>query len=729
MLRRACFWTISCWIALLPVTAHAEDGAAPPEPQHDPPDEVSVAGTRLRNTAGSAHVVTDAQLRRFSYDDPHQVLLGVPGVYVRPEDGMGLRPNIGIRGGNSDRSKKVTLMEDGVLVGPAPYSAPAAYYFPLIDRMRTVRVVKGPGSLLFGPHTVGGSVDLVTREIPDARKGTYDFALGQYGFNKQHVTYGASDESAGFLIEGMRVDNAGFKELDGGGPTGFTRNEWMAKARYNPAPRAQVQSEFLLKLGYSDEISNETYLGLTDEDWRDNPDRRYRASKDDRMENHRTALSLTHKLRFSPKVEITTTAYRHDFKRIWRKVNGFRNADIVDVLAHPDAPKNVAYHGVLSGAVNAAPDQAILIGPNNRQFVSQGLQMQARVAARTGPLTHHFVYGVRAHYDEIVRKHTQDGFLMRDGDLVPDGLVTETTADNKAATHALALWVVDSMMLGPLTLTPGVRVEAIHAAYHDVKTKSHDGATYRVIIPGASAFWSIHRDFGLLAGVHKGFSPVTPEQARTAKPEESVNYEAGARYTKRSVRAELVGFYNDYSNLTDICTFSSGCENANLDKQFGAGEARIAGVEAFGEMEPRSNGWAFPARISYTYTYTEFLKSFESADPQFGTVRKGDELPYVPTHQLSAVAGVERDAFGLNVSGTFVDAMWEHAGRGTPKPGDKTDAYFLLDASGRYRLIEHVDLYLNARNLTNERYIASRRPYGARPGAPLWVIAGVRGDF
>ena len=106
---------------------------------------MSVTGTRLVETGGSAHVVKDAQLRRFSYDDPHQVLLTVPGVYVRPEDGMGLRPNIGIRGANSDRSKKVTLMEDGVLVGPAPYSAPAAYYFPLIDRMRTVRVVKGPG--------------------------------------------------------------------------------------------------------------------------------------------------------------------------------------------------------------------------------------------------------------------------------------------------------------------------------------------------------------------------------------------------------------------------------------------------------------------------------------------------------------------------------------------------------------------------------------------------------
>jgi Fe(3+) dicitrate transport protein len=723
MVRRPLGIALGLVVLLAPAKARADDSTEA--------DDVNVNGTRLVETGGSAHVVKDAQLRRFSYDDPHQVLLSVPGVYVRPEDGMGLRPNIGIRGANSDRSKKVTLMEDGVLVGPAPYSAPAAYYFPLIDRMRTVRVVKGPGSILYGPQTVGGAVDLVTREIPTERKGTYDLAVGQYGYNKQHVTYGASDEHAGFFIEGMRLDNSGFKDLESGGSTGFTRNEWMGKASYNPDPRAEVQNEFLLKLGYSDEGSDETYLGVTDADLRATPDRRYRASRQDRMDNHRTAIELTHKLRFSPQIDVTTTAYRHDFHRIWRKVNGLRGVDIADVLAHPETPRNAVYRGVLTGEVDSNDaSQAILIGPNNRQFVSQGVQTQVRVATRTGPIVHHVTYGVRAHYDEIVRKHTQDGFLMRGGELTPDGQVTEVTADNKAMTHALAMWVVDAITWGPVTVTPGVRIEAIHAAYRDNLTRTHDGATYQVVIPGVSGYWALHRDFGLLAGVHKGFSPVPPEQARHAAPEESVNYEAGFRYARRNLRAEVIGFYNDYSNLTDICTFSSGCAESNVDRQFGGGRARIAGAEVFGETELKlPRGWVLPARVAYTYTYTELLSSFSSADPQFGNVKNGDELPYVPAHQASGSVGIERKQVGLNVSGTFVDAMWEHAGHGTEKPGDKTDAYFLLDASVKYRVHEHVELYINGRNLTNDRYIASRRPFGARPGAPLWILAGVRGEF
>jgi Fe(3+) dicitrate transport protein len=712
----------SLLVLLAPGTARAQDEA----------EDVTVSGTRLVETGGSAHVVKDAQLRRFAYDNPDQVLLSVPGVYVRPEDGMGLRPNIGIRGANSDRSKKVTLMEDGVLSGPAPYSAPAAYYFPLIDRMSTVRVVKGPASILYGPQTVGGAIDLVTRSIPsEAHSGTYDLALGQYGYNKEHVTYGMSDEHAGFLIEGMRLDNSGFKNLDGGGDTGFTRNEWMGKASYNPDPRAEVQNEFLLKLGYSEEQSNETYLGITDADFHATPDRRYLASKDNKMDNHRTLIELSHKLRFSPEIDVTTTAYRHDFARIWRKVNGFRDADIGDVLAHPETPKNAIYRGNLAGDVDTqSAAQAILIGPNNRKFVSQGVQMQARIAARTGPVQHHVTYGVRAHNDEIVRLHTQDGFLMEGGQLVADGRVTQVTASNKAQTIALAMWATDAMTWGPMTLTPGVRIEAIHAAYRDNLTGLHDGANYHVVIPGVSGYLALRRDFGILAGVHKGFSPVPPEQARQAPPEESVNYEAGFRYASRRLRAEIIGFYNDYSNITDICTESNGCSSQNLDKQFGGGHARIAGAEVFGETELRlPNGWVVPARVAYTYTYTEFLSTFTSADPQFGNVKSGDELPYVPAHQANASVGIEKKQAGLTVGGTFVDAMWEHAGHGNELPGDKTDAYFLLDASAKVRVHEHVELYVNGRNLTNDRYIASRRPFGARPGAPLWMLGGVRGEF
>jgi Fe(3+) dicitrate transport protein len=169
----------------------------PQPPTDGTATNVNIRGFAFGATGGSAQALSQKQLERFKYDDPHQLLLQIPGVYVRGEDGFGLRPNIGIRGANSDRSKKITLMEDGVLFAPAPYSAPAAYFFPSIMRMRNVRVIKGPAAVVYGPQTVGGAMDLLTQEIPSARSALVDVALGNYGYNKAYGRAGLSDERMG----------------------------------------------------------------------------------------------------------------------------------------------------------------------------------------------------------------------------------------------------------------------------------------------------------------------------------------------------------------------------------------------------------------------------------------------------------------------------------------------------------------------------------------------------
>ncbi|XXX73664.1 TonB-dependent receptor [Sorangium sp. So ce134] len=708
-------------------------GAAAPEQAasgRDAPVEVTVAGTRVTRTAGSAHVIKSRQLERFEHDDPHAVLMSVPGVYVRGEDGLGLRPNIGVRGVNPDRSKKVTLMEDGVPISPAPYSAPAAYYFPLITRMSNVRVIKGPGAIAYGPQTVGGTVDLITRSAPSVASGALDLAVGEYGYGKAHGYLGTSDGQMDVLVEGVHLRSDGFKELPDGADTGFYRNEVMLKGSYVVDPTARIKNELRLKLTYSEELSNETYLGITDEDFEENPLRRYGATALDRMRNHRTAVALTHVIEPSPGVSVTTTVYRNDFSRVWRKVNGFRGANLFDVLAAPDTPQNAVYYAVLTGQLDSStPGETLLIGPNERDFTAHGVQTRVRWDATTGPVSHRVEYGLRLHYDRVERRHSENGFHLLGGALVPDGGPTIVTQFNEAWTEAVALHASDAITWRSLTVTPGVRVELMRSAFVDRAAGSEQTRLAQALLPGAGAYYALTEALGLLAGVYRGFSPPAPGSDEHVKPELSVNYEGGARFADGPLRAEIIGYYNDYSNITDVCTLSSGCLDADLDRQYDAGEARIYGVEAYAEHEVPLGQLKLPISVAYTLTQTEFLTSFTSDDPIFGRVAKGDEMPYVPRHQASLSVGVEHERAGVVVGATYVSAMREKAGGEPMSQALATDEQLLVDASAKVRVFGPLVLYANARNVLGSEYIVSRRPFGARPNAPRWIQVGAKASF
>lgn len=712
-----------------PVEAPAavDAGVAPPR------RETTVTEARLvdvRRVAGSAQVIGREELERQESNDLHRVLQSVPGVYVREEDGFGLRPNIGIRGGAADRSSKVTLMEDGVLYGPAPYSAPAAYYTPLMTRMVGVEIYKGPAAIRFGPQTVGGALNLRTREVSRQLEADVDVSIGNYGTGKGHAVVGIGNERMGLMLEGVHLQSEGFKQLATRSSTGFDKNELMLKGRYAFLTVGDVQNELQLKLGVATERSNETYLGVSNDDFAADPLLRYPASEIDQMNWWRTQGVLTHTLKVGETFELRTDVYRHDFYRSWFRFDHFRRGpSVYEVLAYPQTGVRAVYASILSGREDSVGrDQQLMILNNRRRFVSQGVQSNGVFRFATGPIAQELEVGVRFHHDQIDRLHTQDGYDMRLGHLAWNGEPSEVVNDNGAATRSFSAHVSDTLTWGNFLLAPGVRVEVFDAKLNDRVLDTSAGQLNAVPLLGIGAVYAFDFGLSLVAGVHQGFSPPSPGQVG-ALSERAINTELGARFARRGVRLEAIGFWSEYQNITGSCTGSTGCINDMINEQFNGGAARVLGLEALGGIRGELFwGIRGAADLSYTLTDARFLSDFQSANPTWGSVQTGYQLPYIPVHQGQLRLRVSKGPVEVGVGAMYYGELREIAGEGPPDESVRVPGRLLLDATASVEL-GPARIYFTATNLTNQAALVGRLPFGARPQAPLLFQGGLKYSF
>ncbi len=699
---------------------------------------ITGGASEIRVLPGSATLIDQMALEQFEYTDIHRVLNEVPGINLQEEDGYGLRPNIGMRGSSPERSKKITIMEDGILSGPAPYSAPAAYYFPNVSRMSAVEVFKGPSAIQYGPATVAGAVNLVSRAIPYSPEGEIDAQLGSYEFKRLNAYYGAQQGNLGYLVEALHAATTGFKELDDTEfddlGTGFERNDLSIKTSYDL--NGEYRQRLTLKLGYADEQSNETYVGLTKSDFDVDPYRRYAGSSLDNMQWEHSQLQLTHVFEPSLTSTVTTDIYRNEFSRDWFKLNGFVDGtSIEDVLSSPDT--NITRYQILTGTTQStAASERLFIGNNGRDFISQGIQSKLNADAIAFGLSHQIEVGVRLHMDEIKRNHTEQSYDMTSSGLqVTSGSSLNTTKINKGEATALAIYIKDDVQIASSTISLGLRSETIETSLTDTTTGTEEvvEATENVLVPGIGVFTQLSENFGILGGVHKGYVATAPGQEGDIDPEESINFEAGFRLSGE-YNVEVVAYLNDYSNLKESCSASNGCSTAQLDSEFNGGEVLVYGLESNLKTEIQvSSGFTLPLSVTYTFTKTEFENSFVDQSGVFKTkgetVEIGDELAYVPTHRLNVKAGLQAEKWQLMLSGLYQGEMRNDAGQGSISDDDKIEAYLVLDLAANYHVLEELQLYATVDNVLGKEYLVSAQPMGYRPGKPTAVHLGAKYKF
>ncbi len=704
-------------------------------------ERITIVGrsAKVADVPGSAVLLDGKELEqaKTGVGDITRALRTVPGLNIVEEDGYGVRPNIGMRGTPSERSSSITLMEDGVLIAPAPYAAPAAYYFPSFARMAGVEVLKGAGQIKYGPRTTGGSINLLSTSIPDELKLKGDIATGSYDTTRGHLYVGDSLENFGYLLETFQFTTDGFKDLDGGGDTGYDLHDYIGKFRFNTDRDAEIYQQLQLKLGYYDQDSNETYLGLSRDDFNRTPNRRYAASQLDRLNIKQEQYQAQHYIELSESLDLTTTGYYNGTTRRWNKLDGAGGQTLGTILDNPQ--RYTDPFAWLTGA-SSSPDNALTMRDADRDYYGAGVQ-SVMVGKIKGPSVNHRIeFGARYHQDQEDRQQQDSFHRMDNGRMVQTGAAAPLSNANRiSSADATALYLQDSISTGNWRFVPGLRYENIGLEREDFgkSDPSRSGRDLKrntqnldVWIPGLGAEYSFNKTVSTFAGIHKGFSPPGPSDRDGVKEEKSIAYELGANITKGSLVSQITGFINDYDNLLGVDSLSSG--GTGTGDQFNLGEAFTYGVESalrydLGELFDTQ--YRFPVYATYTFTDAEFRSTFTSES--YGKVTSGDRIPYIAEHQFAVGVGVEHDRYGkLLFRSYFVDSMLTQPNVLGDTVAPKTDAYYVVDMHVESPEIKRgVNLYLDVTNLFDNQYIVAWRPAGARPGMPLTVLGGIRFGF
>jgi Fe(3+) dicitrate transport protein len=693
---------------------------------------------------GSAAVVTAEEFRESGYTNFTRIAARIPGVYARDEDGYGNLINLSIRGVDGTRSNKVTLMEDGILTAPSPYSAPAAYYSPKLGRMAGIEVLKGSSQVAYGPHTTGGIINFLSTPIPAKEsfyfRGTFGPDATWFGHGWYGNTFSGKAGVAGYVFEYHGQSTDGFRRIDGSSQdTGFRLSEPMLKLFLEPA--TGLRQRFEIKVGYSDFDANESYVGLPENFLRANPNRRLAATQFDRLTSEHWRTYLKHTVMPSDVFRIDTAIYHNTFQRTWDKLDGLSGAglrtNVAEALVH--APSLAVLQGTGVGSIftrNAYRDHEMT-----------GIQTQADYTFETGSLDHTLSIGVRVHEDKAEGSNQTITYASNGLGGFNPPTFGAVQPQNRQSVLATSVFIEDKIRFGAITLRPGVRFENI-----DWKEITAGGVrttgTETIVTGGLGFTWQMTTENVLFGGVYEGASPPNPSGFKAGTvPERSVGVELGVRHRGEAFRAEIVGFFTDFE---DLIAPQVGIGAGGIAPSTNAGAAQSLGVESlveydFGKASNLDVG--LPFQVAVTWTSAEFRGipvngRLGNGAGVFAGAVNGREIPYIPEWKLSAGFGVVHERWGVRADATYSSKTWGTGYNGSPRLNDGTntlanpstvdgriDALFLVDVSGYYRINDNARVIAGIQNLFDERKLVSRIPLGPRANAPRFTYAGIEVTF
>jgi hemoglobin/transferrin/lactoferrin receptor protein len=589
--------------ALLVTTAYAADSNSAADANEI--DKVTVTATRSEKSVtqvpATVSVISSDEIEDGLVRDIKDLVRDEPGVSVRSaparftaagaSTGRDGNAGFNIRGLEGNR---VLIVVDGVRVPDGfafgAQSTGRGDYVDL-DILKSVEIVRGPASALYGADGLAGSVSFITKDPSDILKNGQTFA------GRARVGYASADESwtESLLLAG-KSDRwealVAYTRRDGEGQKTAGTNDSANTDRTTANPEDNQSNSVLGKLVYSPNDKNRFRLTVDhldrDVDW--------------------TVLSAIAKPPLASTSVIGLTAFdkikrdRVSFDHRYDGGEGLISAARSTVYWQKSTTRQFSAED-RSTAADRTRDATF----DNRVL---GASVELHSIFDSGALKHEIVWGGDA---SITR---QQG--TRDGTVPPAGETFPAKAFPTTDFTLAGLYVQDEITAGPVTLYPAIRFDyyKLDPKADPLFTTASSGQNDSHISPKLGLVWNANDVVTVFANAAAGFKAPAPIQINTGfanlisnyksisnpdlKPETSKTIEGGIRLHQGGWRVAVTGFTGKYDDFIEQVQVSGNFTAATpaVYQYINLSDAKISGAEAKASVDL---GAGFTTRAAASY--------------------------------------------------------------------------------------------------------------------------------
>ena len=595
----------------------------------------------------------------------------IPNLFM-PDYGTRLTSPIYLRGIGS----RINAPSVGLYVDNVPYFEKAAFDFEFFDIER-IEVLRGPQGTLYGRNTMGGIVNIYTKDPSKTRQTSLELSGAGYQYYKGLLSHSQPlGEKASLLINASAFNyGGGFKNISSGTMSDAMQSQsGRIKLLYNPSRRIKTQFGVNLEKSYQEGYPYAIYNS---------------------EEQRATEINYEH-----------PSSYDR-----WLMSGNFN----IKYLGNNFTLNATSSYQYLNGMQDIDQDFTPLKALAVKQDQVQHMFSQEITVHSTRPSDYSYVSGVFAFVQDFDSE--VDVFYMDDAPKfrIPDSTALYKTYDNLLSGFAVFHQSsYNNFLIDGLSITGGIRLDYEKAKQiynYDMWSVSRmitindddpaDMSSLEVL-PKFSVKYQAGQQLNSYFSLSKGYktggfnTTFEREEDRSFDPESSINYEVGLKTSlpHKKLHANLSLFYIDWKNQQIYQTVPSG--RGSMIKNAG---------------ESHSTGFEFEFKSEVVKRLNAFLNlglteaKFDSYEKDSLTSYSGNYIPYAPKFTLYAGGNYHIPLRKKLVQGMFIQLSYNGFGKHYWNEDniDYQDYYGLLNANISFEN-KYFEWSIWGKNLLNAEY-------------------------